>query len=83
MEDGGGGAFGGADLVGIAEEKAFVAAAVGDDFDVGRDFGIALDEAADGGAEAGGEAASSEEGDFFGSGDWRGAHGKRHEAVRA
>jgi hypothetical protein len=66
VEDRGGGALGGADLVGVAEEEALVAAVVGDDLDVGGDFGVALNEAADGGAEAGGEAAGGEEGDFFG-----------------
>ena len=68
VENRSGGAFGGADLVGVAEEEALVAAVVGDELDVGRDFGVALDEAADGGAEAGREAAGGEEGDFFRTG---------------
>ena len=51
----------------IAEEEALVAAVVGDDFDVGGDFGVAFDEAADGGAEAGREATGGEEGDFLGT----------------
>jgi len=80
VEDGGGGAFGGADFVGVAEEQALVAAVVGDEFDVGRDLGLALDQAGDGGAEAGGEAAGSEEGDFFGTGGG-GAHGERESAL--
>ena len=75
MEEGGGGALGGADFVAVAEEEAFVAAAVGDEFDVGRDFGVTLNESADGGAEAGREATGGEEGDFLGT-SWL-AHGVR------
>ena len=50
VEDRCGDAFGGADLVGVTEQKTFVTAVVSDDLDVGCDLGVALDESADGGA---------------------------------
>jgi len=40
--------------VAVPEEQALVAAAVGDDLDIGRDLRVALDEPAYGGAQAGG-----------------------------
>ena len=49
-------------LDGLAGEQAGVAVAVGDDPHVGRDLGVALDQAADGGGEAGREAAGGEHG---------------------
>ncbi|OQB95837.1 MAG: hypothetical protein BWX86_01059 [Verrucomicrobia bacterium ADurb.Bin122] len=70
----------GRDLVAVAEQEAFIAAAVGDDFDVGRDLGVALDEATDGGAEAGGEATSREKCNFLGSD--RSAHDKKSREFR-
>jgi len=65
VENGGRGALGRADLVTVAEEQALVAAAIGDQLDVGRDLGVALDESADGGAEAGREATGGEEGNVL------------------
>ena len=47
----------------VAGEQAVVAVLVGDDLDVGGDLGVALDEVADGGGQAGGEAARGEQGD--------------------
>ena len=38
----------------VAGEQAVVAVLVGDDLDVGGDLGVALDEVADGGGQAGG-----------------------------
>ena len=49
-------------LHGIAGEQAGVAVAVGDDPHVRRDLGVPLDQAADGGGEAGREAACGEHG---------------------
>ena len=49
-------------LHGIAGEQAGVAVAIGDDADVRRDFGVSLDQTADGGGEAGREAARGEHG---------------------
>ena len=40
-----------------------VAVLVGDDLDLGGDLGVALDEVADGGGQAGGETARGEQGD--------------------
>jgi len=53
-------------FVGIAEQQPFVAAAIADDFNAGIDLGIALDKAANGRAEAGGQTTCRENGDFFG-----------------
>ena len=53
------------DLVGIAEQQPFVAAAIADDFNRGIDLGVALDEAANGRAEAGGQTACRENGNFL------------------
>ena len=54
-------------LHGIAGEQAGISVAVGDDPHVRRDLGVALDQAADGGGEAGREAARGEHGN---GGDW-------------
>lgn len=59
----------GADDIGyrdrVAEQQAFVAAAVADDFDGGIDLGIAFNEAGDGAVEAGGQASGGKNGNFF------------------
>ena len=54
------------DFVGVPEEQTFIAAAVGDNFDRGVNFGVALNEAADSGAETGGQTACCEECNFLG-----------------
>ena len=49
----------------VAEQEALVTAAVAEDFDLGRDFRVALDQSADSGRETGGETARSEYTDFL------------------
>ncbi len=53
------------DVDGVAEQHALVAGAVGDQLDIGRDVAIALDQAADGGRQAGREAPGGEQSDFL------------------
>ena len=48
----------------VAAEQALVAVPVADDLDLGRQFGVALDQPADGGGQAGGETARGEQRDF-------------------
>ena len=49
---------------GVALQQALVAVPVADDLDLGRQLGVALDQAADGRGQAGREAAGGEHGDF-------------------
>jgi len=67
VQDAGCGPFSRADLVAFAQQEALVAGTVGDELDIRRELGVALDQPADGGAEAGGQAPGSEEGDFLGT----------------
>jgi len=58
-----------ADLIGdgdgLALQQAFVAADIGDDFGLGGNFGVALDQASNSGGEARGQSAGGEQGNFF------------------
>jgi len=65
VEDGRLGAHLRGDPVAVPEQQPLVAAAIGDDLYFGGDFRIALDQAPDRGAEAGGEAAGGQQGDFL------------------
>jgi hypothetical protein len=47
----------------VAGEQAVVAVLVGDDLDVGRDLGVALDQTSDGGGQARREAARRQQRD--------------------
>ena len=56
---------GGGHLDGVTFQQAGVTVLIGDDPDIGRDLGVALDEAADGRGEAGREATRGKHGNGF------------------
>src|SRR5699024_11042028 len=62
VEDAGLGATFGVDDDLRPRQQAVVAVLVGDDLDVGGDLGVSLDQAADGGGQAGGEPARGQQG---------------------
>ena len=65
VEDRSGCAHFGVDGDAVTLEQAFVATAIADDLDVGMELCVALNESADCGGEAGGEATCCEDGNFL------------------